>query len=441
MTRHVGILLLVTALAYGAQSFMPGGHVLGSSGASLGFGFLLIAGLQTGHIFRKLGLPHLTGYLLCGMFFGPPVLGLVSTAMLHDLALVKHVAVGLIALLAGCELNVRVLRPSLRAIGGFTFAAATAAALLLFGLFLFITTQLPETRDLSAAQRVAIAAVCANVLTAFSPAVVMGILAETRAVGPLSRLVLSIVVFADLLIAVAFSITNTVAAGVLPGGRAIAGIETLAWQVLMSLAVGALVGAVLGVYITRVGRRSGLVVLCVLFVVAEAGIAVGIDSLLAGLAAGVFLENISPVSGSQVIRETEPATLPTFVIFFGVIGAEIHAREFLAVAPWALAAALVRATGIFGGVRLALRASGVPRDIGGLVPFGLLPQAGVALALANLVREAFDPWGRAVSTLLLGTIVVNELTGPVLFRMALQRANEIPAAQTPTSAPAGSPAS
>jgi hypothetical protein len=57
-----------------------------------------------------------------------------------------------------------------------------------------------------------------------------------------------------------------------------------------------------------------------------------------------------------------------------------------------------------------------------------MPQAGVAIALAVLVLNGFPPWGRVLGTVLLGSIIVNELIGPVLFRMALARAGEIGAA-------------
>jgi Kef-type K+ transport system membrane component KefB len=287
-----------------------------------------------------------------------------------------------------------------------------------------------------------VTAVAAVVLAAYSPSAVMAILAETRAEGPLSRLSLSSVVANNLAIAVAFSIANTVTLGLMPGSSAVGGLATLAWQILMSLAIGALVGAVLALYITRVGRRNGLVIFAVLLVVAEAGFTAGIDPLLAGLAAGLFLENATPVSSSEIVRQMEPATLPTFVIFFGVVGAELHLAEFARVAHWALLVALVRAAGILLGVRLVRRRAGIDPALARGIPFGLMPQAGIALALSSVVETSFDPWGAQIATLLFGVVVVNELVGPILFRAALARANEIPdAVRMPISAPAASPAS
>jgi hypothetical protein len=88
-------------------------------------------------------------------------------------------------------------------------------------------------------------------------------------------------------------------------------------------------------------------------------------------------------------------------------------------------AALVRGIGLTAGARLGARLSGLEPSLARRIPLGMYPQAGIAIGLANLVREQFRPWGEAASTLLLGTIVVNEMVGPVLFRSALVRAGEV----------------
>src|SRR5262245_11872041 len=117
MTRAIFVLGLVAALTFAARPFLTDTTMLTGSGAALAFGFLLLAALQTGHIFHGLRLPHLTGFILCGAIFGPEILKLLTKQMIHDLALVKKVAVGLIALTAGCELNFQKLRPKMKSIG------------------------------------------------------------------------------------------------------------------------------------------------------------------------------------------------------------------------------------------------------------------------------------------------------------------------------------
>lgn len=432
MIRAIIVLCLVIGITFAARSFLPSGVTLTGSGAALAFGFLLLAALQTGHIFHALKLPHLTGFLLCGAIFGPQVLDLITEPMLKDLGLVKNVAVGLIALTAGCELNFRTLRPRIKSIGAVASLGILFSFIVLFSATFLAARYLSHVAGLTffagktIAQQAVISLVIANVLIALSPAVVMGILSETRAQGPLSELCLSIVVLADLVVAISFAFSDSAVRAAFPdlgGNSSVFG--ALAVHILGSIAVGAFIGLVFALYIQRVALRIGLFVFAVCFVVAEAGTSLHLDPLLVGLSAGLFLENVSPVSGHEVIQQTEVAAMPIFAVFFAVIGAEVHLDAFLAVAPFAIAAAASRALGIFTGARLGARLAHVNPAIARRVPFGMFPQAGIALALAGLVKRSFPPWGEAASTLLLGTIVVNESMGPVLFRLALARAGEI----------------
>lgn len=442
MTRAMVLLALIAALSFAARSFAPGGATPAGSGAVLAFGFLLLAAVQTGHVFHGLRLPHLTGFILCGAVFGPEVLGLLTHEMVSDLTLVKKVAVGLIALNAGCELNVKALAPRLRSIGFVSAGGLLCAFVLLFGLFSFLVQRLPFTHDMTQTQRIVVALVCSNVLTALSPAVVMGIISETRAKGPLTELALSIVVLADLAIVISFSLTGSVVGRIFPDSGHAGGLAGLLAHVFGSIGAGMGTGAVSALYIRRVGSRVGLFVFGVIFVVAEAGGALHLDPLLTGLTAGLFLENVSPVSGHEVIRRTQSAAMPTFAVFFAVVGAEVHLATFFAVAGWAALAALVRGIGLTIGARAGARMSGLEPELARRIPFGMYPQAGIAIGLANLVRDQFAPWGQAASMLLLGTIVVNEMIGPVLFRSALVRAGETGKREEDAghAAPAASPA-
>lgn len=427
MTRAVIVLSLVVGLSFAARSFLPDATALTGSGATLAFGFLLLCALQVGQIFHALRLPHLTGFLLCGAIFGPEVLGLITPTMIKDLGLVKRVAVGLIALTAGCELNFGKLRPKIWSIGCISVLGLVVSMAALFGFFFLVSERLAFMQGMNLHQRVLVSLVCANVIAALSPAVVMGILSETRAEGPLSELCLSIVVVADLAIAISFSFSDSAVRAVFPQEGAAGGsmFGALAVHILGSIAVGVAIGVVFALYIRKVGSRVGLFVFVVCFVVAETGTALHLDPLLVGLSAGLFLENVSPVSGHEVIRQTEVAAMPTFAVFFAVVGAEVHLHAFLLVAPFALGAAVTRGLGIYVGARLGALLARLPPDLARNVPLGMLPQAGIALGLANLVKTLFPGWGEGAATLLLGTIVVNELVGPVLFRAALVRVGEV----------------
>lgn len=436
MIRGALVLAFIVALTIAARSFFPqDATTIGAAGAALGFGFILLAAIQTGHIFHALHLPHLTGYILCGAVVGPEILGFVNAQAVSDLGPMKRVAVGLIGLLAGCELNVRDLKPRLRAIVSFAGSGMIGGSFVLFITMSIVLTFVPATASIPFVQREVIALICANALVAFSPPVVIGVINEVRARGPLSEVCVPLVVVADLTIVVTFSLTSAIARTVFPASGGASGIGGLVWHILGSIFAGVVYGSVLAVYITRVKDRIALFVFGTLFVIAEGAGALHLDPLLVGLTAGLFLENISPVSGHEVAHETEPASMPVFTLFFAVVGAELHVHAFLSVVVFSLIAAVARATGVFTGVRLGRSFARAEPVVEKFIPFCMLPQAGIALALATTVKSSFKPWGESVGTVLLGTVVVNEVLGPILFRNALARAGEIPPEDeaTPTS--------
>ncbi len=425
MTRALLTIGTMMALTYATRSFVPRGATVTGSGAALAFGFLLVVAVQAAHICDHLKMPRLTGYILIGIAFGPEIAGLVSAKMLADLALVKGTAVGLIAFLAGCELNLRHLRPRLRAIGTTALLTMFGAAVLLFALFYGLTFLLPVSVTFTTLERVVVAVIASNVLAAYSPAVVVGILSETKARGPLSETALSIVVLADLVIVITYALSSTFGHGVFPSEQGGSALGLLLPHIFGSIAAGCLAGGALALYESRVGSRSGIFTFAVLFISAEAGAALHLNPLLVGLAAGLLLENVTAIGGERLSKAAETVAMPTFAIFFAVVGAEVQLQAFLHTAPYAIGAAAVRGFGIWAGARVAARMVGLDRVFAWRLTLGLIPQAGVAIALVALLLADFRPWGPVVGTIVLGTIIVNQLIGPVLFRNALVAAGEV----------------
>ncbi|MBN2583888.1 MAG: sodium:proton exchanger, partial [Planctomycetes bacterium] len=99
-----------------------------------------------------------------------------------------------------------------------------------------------------------------------------------------------------------------------------------------------------------------------------------------------------------------------------------------------LAYLLARAAGKVGGGTLGAVIGKAPSIVRRYVGFGLIPQVGVAVALAILVDQQFgrgqfgDEGQRLaawVINILLVTTLVTEVVGPMLTRLALRRAGEV----------------
>jgi Kef-type K+ transport system membrane component KefB len=421
--RAAFLLAMVVMLDAAARSFLPQETSLVGSGATLAFGFVLLAALQSGTLFNGLRMPRLTGYLVCGFLAGPSITNLVTERMLGDLKLVNGVAIGLIALSAGGELSFRRIRGRLFAIlatgGGALIAAVVVVSLAVLAASPFLGFM----GEMSWVQRAVVALTMGVVFSALSPTVTLALISETGAAGPISEMSLGIVVVGDLVIVVAFAAVNALASSTF-GNADAGGMTALLWHLFGSIGGGVLFALVLFVYLKLVNLRVPLFVFGMCFLCAEAGTRLNLDPLLVCLTAGLFLENLTDIQGDKLVHEIQPAAMPTFAVFFAVAGAGLHWDVFKLVAPVAVGLALVRAAALFGGGRLGMAASGVAPAERRWLHFALYSQSGVAIGLAVLLKDRFAGWGEPASACLLGGVMVNEMVGPLLFKTALARSGE-----------------
>jgi Kef-type K+ transport system membrane component KefB len=425
MRRLTG-LAVVLALAVLVKQWGTGSSAVGGS-AALGIGFALIAAVLVGGLAERLRLPRLTGYLALGLFCGPFFANLITQGMARELRLLNGLAVTLIALVAGLEMNVAQLRPRLRAIGivggttiGIVWAVLFAAIWLAWPYFGIDTGG-------SLILRTAVIGVMATLVASFSPTITIAVMAEARARGPLTELTIAVVVVGDLIVILLISLFVQLArwdtGG--PAGEPVGPVVVLAWEIVGSLAFGAALGAVFAAYLAHIGREVTLALLGLCALLSETSVPLHLDPVLAALAAGLVVENVAPPRGDALKEAVERGSLPVLIVFFAAAGASLDVGALAASGLLALGLALLRTGAIWAGAGLGVRAAGITPQISSLVWLGLVSQAGVTLGLATIVAREFPSWGGPVHTLVLALTALHVLVGPVLFRAALARAGEI----------------
>lgn len=416
-------LLALAGLMHAARSFAPGAGQPG--GTELAFGFLLLTAYFTGKTVNKLGLPKLTGYIAAGIIVGPQVLGLVEKSMTTQLRLVGGVATAIIALQAGAELNIRTVRPLFRVVRNITIFGIFGAMAVLAGVLILLRPLVPFLDAMPFTHAVAVAISLGIALSAQSPAVVMAMIGETRADGVLTRTILTLVIVADLAVIVSYGIASAVASSMTGGQVDLATtIGGIAWEVFGSIGVGTFIGLMLGAFLFYVNKGVGLFAVMICFVVAEIGNAVHLDPLIIALTAGIWLENMSRADAKQLLHAFDAASLPVYLVFFALAGAKL---DLAALAVLALPVGIIviaRAGAFFVGCRLATAGADADPLVRRMAWMGLLPQAGLALALAELVRRTFPTFGNAAFALVVGVVATNELIAPVILRIALMRSGE-----------------
>lgn len=424
--RRVAALLLVTATAWAVVSY-AGTSQTGVSTAALAIGIALIAATLTGSLFERLRLPRITGYLVFGVLCGPYLASIITRPMARELYVINGLAIALIAFMAGLELNYQRLKPRLAAftrLGGATLFFCYAG---LFPLLYLAWPWIPIAPELSGLARVAVVALVTSVIVSFSPTVTIAVVAESRARGPFTEMVLALVVITDLALIVMFTLSSEWARYALGGtGASEVGLTIrLAWEVFGSFAFGALVGALFGLYLRWVGREVTLVLIGMCAVLSGVGTPFHFEPLLAALAAGLVVENVAGASGDALKDAVERGSLPVLVIFFVAAGTSLRFDALAAIGALALAVSVARAIVVRAATRLGARVSGLAPAETNDVWMGLVSQAGVTLGLAIIIARDFPDWGPRVQTLLVALIALHELVGPVLFRNALARAGEI----------------
>ena len=409
----------------------------GQSEALLVFGFLVLAAYTVGEVAVVIGLPRIIGYLATGMLCGPFAFDLVSGQATRDLAPVSRLAIALIAILAGAELQWSELRAHGAAILRIMTAELSLTFVLLVGLLVGIASWVPFLRDASLVQTFALAAVFAAMAIIHSPAVTMAVLSETGASGPVARTTLGIVLLSDVAVILVVSAALAVArSGVPSPGASSLSVGGVVWELAGAPLIGAALGGIMVLYLRVVRRELFLFAILVAVLGAEVARILHVDVLLALLVAGFVAENFSP-HGADLRHAMERSAAPIFVVFFALAGAALDLRSVVALWPVVVPLVIVRSLGLWGGVRLGSRWAGLPATETQFVWHGLVSQAGVAIGLAAVVAEAYPHLGSEIRTLFLAVMTVNQLIGPVLFRRALVQAGEIgdgasaPAARVP----------
>ena len=419
------LLLAVGGLMQAARSFTTDTSL---AGTELAFGFLLLSAYFTAKIVNRFGLPKLTGYLISGVLTGEFVLSFVSHEMTDTLKVVSDTATAILALEAGAELQLKVIKPLMKTLRGITVFAVVGSMFTIAAALFIMRPWLPDVfGKLEFTTSIVVCLAIGVALSAQSPAVVMAMLSETRAEGPLSRTMLASVVVADLTVITLFSIVLAVTGAVIGGNIDVTGTALeVGWELLGSIVFGVLIGGLIGRYLIHVKNGAALFALMVCVVVAEIAPRVHLDVLIVLLAAGIFLRNFSKADATHLLHRFEAAQLPVFLVFFALAGSHLNIYKLWAsIIPVAIIA-IVRASSFFVGSKLACKLSGAEPVVAKYAWFGLVPQAGLALALANVLRNNFaDSFGNGAATVLLGVVGFNECIAPVILRVILMRSGEV----------------
>jgi len=444
VVRKGALIVVLVAAMLGMHQFAIPPEEFEARGL-LALGFVILASYTIGELAEVVKLPHITGYLLAGLALGPSVAhiiagqisalpppldeGILNQDVIDQLVLLDSLALALIALTAGGELQLKELRSGIVQITGVLAGQAATVTLgttgFLVGSMALMPSLLPALGEVSPVAVAALGLVVSAIAFATSPAATIAVINSTGASGPMARTVLSAVVLKDVLVVIGFSAGTALATGLL-GLATDGGFLLSLWHITQSILLGLALGGAIHLYMRFVGAELLLFLIGMIYTATFVAEQIHAEAALVFIVAGIVVGNFSGERGHELIKEVERLSLPVYVVFFTLAGAKLHLDELWAMLPLALGLVFVRVLALFVGVRAGAQLTAADASIRSYGWMGFVSQAGLAITLATQVKDTYpDGVGEALFSVILGGVALNEMLGPVLLQAGLGLAGEV----------------
>ena len=404
----------------------------------LALSIAMFAGLIMSRLTKLWNLPAVTAYLVAGIIIGPyclgqlgiPGLGFVSAEDVKSYSLISDVALGFIAIAMGNEFRLSELKKIGKQAVVIAVFQAVVATIFVDIALIALHFAMPDKLPISCA--ITLGAVA----TATAPAATLMVVKQYKAEGPLTKMLLPVVALDDVVGLIVFAISFGVARALQSGQVSlISVIVNPIVEVVVSLALGGLLGFIFHMTEQFFHSRSKRMTISVTFVflavalskihVSFGELEVGFSSLLVCMAMGTIFCNLCDFS-EELMERMDRWTGPIMVLFFVLSGSEL---EFSVFADWAviligIVYIIFRSAGKIMGASVSSKFMKCEPTIQTFLGITLLPQAGVALGM-SLTAMSLGEAGIIIRNVSLFAVLVYELVGPMLTRIALQKAGEI----------------
>lgn len=376
----------------------------------------MIAGLLFTRVVKLVKLPNVTGYLIAGLLIGPYCFKLVSAEALETLDIITVAALGFIAFSIGSEFKLS----HLKLIGGkiliITACEALGAVILVDVVVIAFGFPVPMALCLGA------------IAAATAPAATLLVVRQYRAKGELTSTLLPVVAMDDAIGLMAYALSVSIAK-LIQNGEAFNVMATLIsplLEIVFSLGLGAIIGAIVALsnrFFQSKGNRLTIGIAAVLLGVGLAQ-QFGLSHLLLCMAIGATYVNLRD-DAIQTLEHVDSWTPPLFMLFFVLSGAELNVSVLPSLGVIGAVYIITRVLGKYLGAFVGCTISKTSPKIRKYLGLSLIPQAGVAIGIAQLVVRELPEYGASIQAVILCATLIYELVGPVITKYSLIKAGEI----------------
>lgn len=378
---------------------------------------VLLVGIIGGRIAHIFKLPNVSGYLVAGLFLGPSFFKLISSQDINSFSIINDLALAAIAFSIGSEFVIKDMLKLGKSIVIITIAEVIGAIVLVFSLMFFVFKQ-----------PFAFSIIIASMSAATAPAATLLVIRQYKADGPLTRTILPVVALDDVFGIIAFGIALSLAR--MHVGQEKYSIINMIGGPFLEIGGSLLLGVALGLVLVAFAKRSkGKDELQGISLVAI-GIATGLSNvlgfspLLTCIVMGTTLVNMYHKS-TRVFESVNDFISPIYILFFTLAGASLNLKTLSAVGLLGLSYIVSRAGGKMIGAWIGAKSVKADPAVTKYLGLGLLPQGGISIGLMVLVNQHLPQYSEAIGTIIMFSVLVYEVSGPIFAKIAIEKAGEI----------------
>jgi Kef-type K+ transport system membrane component KefB len=380
---------------------------------------LFVAFLLT-RITKILKLPNVTAYILTGCLIGPFCLGLIPNNIISGMGFLSDVALAFIAFGVGRYFRIDTIKKTAK-----KTIVTTVFESVLAGIVVTVFVKAIFWNSVSWNFALLLGAIA----TATAPASTMMTIRQYQAKGEFVDILLQVVSLDDAVCLICYTLAIALVNGM--SGNNVDIVKSVVLPLVYNIAaigLGILLGFIHSKLMSAKRSQDNRLILTVATLLLLCGICdlpmISISPLMCCMVFGASYINFK--KDDVIFTQLDNFTPPIMCLFFVLSGMKMDFSNFAVIGLLGVAYFFLRIIGKYAGAFIGCSLAKEPKKVTVNLGFALIPQAGVAIGLADMgARLLGGTLGSTFLSIILCSSILYEMIGPGLAKLALIKSGSI----------------
>jgi len=397
-------------------------------------GIIIFAGFIIGEIVSKIKLPKITGYILAGILLNPSLFHIIPINFIEHTSVITNIALSFITFSVGGTLLYSRIKKLGKGIISITIFEAEFSFLAVFlGLLAITPFLIGMAGATSMAILIPLCLLLGSLASPTDPSATLAVSHEYKAKGDVSSTIMGVAAFDDAMGIVNYSLAIAIGSIFILNqnfniiSTLTSPLFTIFGAILLGILFGFLFNGITLIFKKETEGGFIVIILCLLLLCYGLATLIGVDELLATMVMGAVVVNFNPLR-NKIFKILERYTEELiFVLFFTLSGMHLNFSVLTTSLLLIVFFVIFRIIGKICGTMIGATLAKSSQDIKKYVAGGLIPQGGIVIGLALLIKQnsTFDILSDIIISVIIGATIIHEFIGPIIAKITLAKAGEI----------------